>query len=275
MALVKGTEKRVSADYHDIEKVKKTPKPPSRSIDEFKAVLSKGSGMARAAKYEVVLYPPNALAMHIGQGEFATDITPYTRQISLLCDTVAMPGHDLQTHSAKYGTGLATMMVDGHGFEGTIATTFYMDENLETKSYFELWQHMAVNKDTNKVSYYKDENGNPNYAGTMEIYQLGGGGRTHGMEVLEVYPETIGQIEYAYATVDTLALLPIEFQYKKWKTIDPRKLGGTDKSKVQTPSRLPKENGVNFTPKGIAKGLGFESEAALKDYMRGLTHGGL
>ena len=52
MALVKGTEKRVSADYHDIEK---TPKPPSRSIDEFKAVLSKGSGMDRAAKYEVVL----------------------------------------------------------------------------------------------------------------------------------------------------------------------------------------------------------------------------
>ena len=44
------------------------------------------------------------------------------------------------------------------------------------------------------------------------------------MEVEEVYPATIGQIEYAYETVDTLALLPVEFQYRKWKTIDPREL---------------------------------------------------
>ena len=268
MAQVKGTVERQSADYNDIGKQSPKRNPPSRSIDEFKAILSKGSGMARAAKYEVVLYPPDALARHIGQGEFATDIKPYSREISLLCDTVVMPGHDLQTHSAKYGTGLATIMANGHGFEGSIATTFYMDENLETKSYFDLWQHMAVDRNTNKVSYYKDEAGNLNYAGRMEIYQLGGGGRTHGMEVLEVYPETIGQIEYAYATVDTLALLAVEFQYKKWKTIDPRKLDGTDKSKVQTQSRIPQEDGVDFRPEGIARGLGFESTAALKSFLK-------
>ena len=152
MAQVKGTVERQSADYNDIGKQAPKRNPPSRSIDEFKAILSKGSGMARAAKYEVVLYPPDALARHIGQGEFATDIKPYSREISLLCDTVVMPGHDLQTHSAKYGTGLATIMANGHGFEGSIATTFYMDENLETKSYFDLWQHMAVDRNTNKVS---------------------------------------------------------------------------------------------------------------------------
>ena len=88
------------------------------------------------------------------------------------------------------------------------------------------------------------------------------------MEVLEVYPETIGQIEYAYATVDTLALLAVEFQYKKWKTIDPRKLDGTDKSKVQTQSRIPQEDGEDFRPEGIARGLGFESTAALKSFLK-------
>ena len=121
---------------------------------------------------------------------------------------------------------------------------------------------------TNKISYYKDEGGLPNYAGSMRIFQLGGNGRTAGMKVYEVYPETIGQIEYAYATVDTLALLAVEFQYKKWKTIDPRKLGGTDKSKVQTQSRIPQEDGVDFRPEGIARGLGFESTAALKSFLK-------
>ena len=219
MALVKGTEKRESADYHDIEKRK--PARP-RHIDNFKSLLSKGKGMARAAKYEVVLTPPAGMVKRLSAE--GVDITNHTRDISLMCDTIVMPGKDLQNHSAKYGTQLETMMVDGHGFEGTIAATFYIGENFDTKSYFEIWQQSAVNPITNKISYYKDESGLPNYAGSMKIFQLGGNGRTAGMKVYEVYPETIGQIEYAYATVDTLTLLPVEFQYRRWGTLRPDQL---------------------------------------------------
>ena len=206
--------------FDDIARFKQERKPTSRTIDDFKAILSKGRGMSRAAKYEVVLYPPDALARHLG-----VDIGGISREISLLCDTVAMPGHDLQTHSAKFGTELPTMMVNGHGFEGTITTTFYIDENHNTKSYFDLWQHMAVDRNTNKVRYYKTKDPNTgmetfSYAGRMEIYQLGGGGRTYGMEVEEVYPATIGAIEYAYATVDAVAILPVSFQYRRWQEID-------------------------------------------------------
>jgi hypothetical protein len=169
-------------------------------------------------------------------------------------------------------------MANGHGFEGTIAATFYLDTNFETQSYFTLWQDAAVDNATNKVSYYKTNNGQPNYAGSMEIYQLSSdyGGvktvnspfdgehytgkwtgkmegprnsyksktqfvrntrevgqmvtkRTYGMEIQEVYPETIGQIEYAYATVDAVALLPVEFQYRKWRTLDPTELDNVER----------------------------------------------
>ena len=44
-------------------------------------------------------------------------------------------------------------------------------------------------------------------------------GKTYGIKVEEVYPATIGGIEYAYATVDEIALLTVNFQYKKWKTL--------------------------------------------------------
>ena len=237
-------------------------------ITDFISLMNRQHGFARSARYEVVLYPPKGINLpdHI------------SRDVSLQCDTVVMPGHDLQTHSAKYGTGLATEMVNGHGFEGTIEATFYLDTNFETKSYFSLWQHAAINTATNKVSYYKNDNPLPgqspfNYAGSMEIYQLSSdyGGvktvnspfdgehytgkwtgkmegprnsyksktqfvrntrkvgqmvtkRTAGILVEEVYPEKIGQIEYAYATVDAISLLPVSFQYKKWKTMDPTKL---------------------------------------------------
>ena len=232
------------------------------AITDFIASMSRANGFARVARYEIVLTPPAGMVESLG-----IDLTNYTRDISLMCDTIAMPGHDLQTHSAKYGTGLETMMVNGHGYEGTITTTFYMDTNLETKSYFELWQNAAVSNANNKARYYKNDQGKPNYAGTMKIYQLGSDiamnqmmnspfdgkdytgewegprnsyrnkrqvnqmvtKRTYGMEVEEVYPATIGQIEYAYATVDTLALLPVEFQFRRWKTMDPRELDDVDR----------------------------------------------
>jgi len=216
------------------------------AITDFIGLMNRQHGFARSARYEVVLYPPKGINLpdHI------------TRDVSLQCDTIVMPGHDLNTHSAKYGTAVETQMVTGHKFEGTIAATFYLDTNFEVQSYFNLWQNAAVNRKTNKVNYYKD------YAGSMEIYQLGSDysanqtmnspfdglnytgkyegprnsyrnkrqvnqmvtKRTYGMLVEEVYPETIGSIEYAYATVDTIALLPVEFQFRKWKTMDPRTL---------------------------------------------------
>ena len=232
------------------------------AITDFIATMNRAHGFARAARYEVVLHPPKGMVENLK----GVDLTNYTKDISLMCDTIAMPGHDLNTHSAKYGTAVETQMVTGHKFEGTIAATFYLDTNFETQSYFSLWQHAAVDNRTNKVRYYKD------YAGSMEIYQLSSdyGGvtsmnspfdgqnytgrnesyidsgnphkdavkirrntrkvgqmvtkRTYGMLVEEVYPETIGSIEYAYATVDAVALLPVEFQFRKWKTMDPTKL---------------------------------------------------
>ena len=192
-------------------------------ITDFISLMNRQHGFARSARYEVVLYPPKGINLpdHI------------SRDVSLQCDTVVMPGHDLQTHSAKYGTGLATEMVDGHGFEGTIEATFYLDTNFETKSYFSLWQHAAINTATNKVSYYKKID--PiigmetfSYAGTMEIYQLSSEAiqtidgkisgkeiRTYGTKVHDVYPATISATEYTYEQAEAIQILTVGFNYRQ------------------------------------------------------------
>jgi hypothetical protein len=70
---------------------------------------------------------------------------------------------------------------------------------------------MSFNPVTHKAKYYED------YIGKMEIYQLGNDGeRAYGIKCEEVYPATIGGIEYAYESTDTIALLSVEFAYKKW-----------------------------------------------------------
>jgi hypothetical protein len=128
---------------------------------------------------------------------------------------------------------------------------------MDLKTYLDMWQELAIRTDKNVVNYYKDSDNSyrHNYVGSMEIFQLGSkevaGGkainrntigdygqgaegprnentrheihsvadRTYGIEVLEVYPATIGAIEYAYATVDEVAKLTVSFQYRKWEVI--------------------------------------------------------
>ena len=187
-------------------------------IDNLRAIASRAKGFARAAKYEVEIIAPQKHPGGTGIG----------REIGLQCNTITMPGHNLEQQTARYGSAPAREMVTSHTYAGNIAATFYLDENLDTKAWFDKWQQLAVRQDTHKARYYKD------YIGTMNIYQLGGKGRTYGIKCDEVYPATIGPIEYAYESVDTIALLTVEFAYRTWTDIADGVSGVTYPDKIET-----------------------------------------
>jgi len=210
------------------------------AINDFQALIKKSEGFARTARYEIVITPP-----------FDNDIAK-NRNVSLLCDSIVMPGHTLDSASVKYGTAVATEMVTGHGYAGTIDGTFYLDAELDVKSFFDLWQESAVDTKTNAVTYYRNAEGKFNYVGSMEIYQLDAKSeRTYGVMVEEVYPTIIGGLEYAYATVDTVQLLSVSFQYRKWKEITDTKSGRTEELIGTVTEKLP-GNGV------LQRGTGFQ-----------------
>jgi|TARA_R100000541_G_C1869324_1_gene80549 hypothetical protein len=204
------------------------------AINDFQSQVSKAEGLARVARYKVDLFPPAGANLS----------TEMTRTISLFCSSITMPGHDLQTNTVKHGTEINREMVVGHGYEGTIEATFYLDQELDVKTYLDAWQESAISTTRNTVSYYENTLGQKNYVGKMHIHQLGSKStnqtrfqfntntgfsidkKTHAeaekvytLEVQEVFPVTIAPIEYAYATVDEVALLTVSFQYRKWEEI--------------------------------------------------------
>ena len=213
------------------------------------------NGVARPSKYEVIITPPKDLKNMVTNNSTLNIIE---KNIGMACNSIVMPGRDLTAISVKQGQDLAIEQVGAHTYEGTITATFYLDPNLDYKTFFEAWQNLAVNPITNNLNYYD------NYVGSMSIHQLGAEQMLHdranpfdgdnytgeneyfregprnsyiservntreiyqtqatpvyGIKVEEVYPATVGQIEYAYATVDEVALLPVEFQYRRWQTI--------------------------------------------------------
>jgi len=224
-------------------------------IDKFRAAMSKAKGFARPSKFAVRINPPtlvstigNAFYNANGQTDETINIE-FARahqavremyqsmhgQIELFCNSVEMPGHDLQTQQIQHGSAPVRDMVTSHGFEGMITASFYLSEDLKERHFFEQWQRLAVNVESHKANFYDD------YIGSMEIYQLSNGLDSglpfpsfidkifdvdmaeYGIRASEVYPATISGIEYSYENGNQIATMAVGFNYREW-----RNLGNTE-----------------------------------------------
>ena len=218
---------------------------PENTIGRFRAAMASAEGYARPNKFSVRVFPPSNLhqlitnqnqttsadgvtydnEMYNGTGQAAglvgggvmNSLTQTVgRQLNIHCDSVTMPGVDLQQQEIQYGSEPARNMVTSHGFAGNIVATFYADKYLRERQFFEMWQKLAVNTISHKANYYD------NYVGKMHIYQLGADSEqdrdmpTYAVEAIDVYPEKIGAVEYGYGLNDQVVKISIEFSYKQW-----------------------------------------------------------
>jgi hypothetical protein len=222
---------------------------PQSQMGRFVASMAAANGYARPARFAVRIYPPGnlealmteqqnvnvAAGQQAGSSEAAdkaidragmnTLSVALGRQINLHCDSVSMPGHDLQTETITQ-FGPPREMVTGHGFTGTIGASFYADSYLRERHFMEMWQKMAVNMTTHKAGYYDD------YIGKMQIFQLASDNvqdhPSYGIEATEVYPATVSAIEYNYGTVNQIVKINVGFQYKEWHNLAADTIGGVD-----------------------------------------------
>ena len=219
------------------------------TIQNFIASMNKSGGYARPSKYAVVISPPVRLERfnQLGQtkveggdnaaiqaaAEFNNALIDSNanqmnelhkqigQQVNLHCNSISMPGHDLQAQDVQHGSAPGRQMVTSHDYAGTIAATFYLDSHLRERHFFERWQQLAVSTNTHKANYYDD------YIGSMDIYQLDANGEvTYGIRAIEVYPTTLAGIEYTYAGTNEVALQAVQFQYRQWYNLTSDAIAG-------------------------------------------------
>ena len=201
------------------------------AINNFISQMSKSGGYARSAQYELILNFPDGIV----------NATQRSQSLTLNCETLSWPGHDLQTQSRKHGNEPERFLVQSHGFEGTITATFYLSLDHSERFLLEQWQELAVNRITHKANYYNE------YVGSAEMYQLGSAPatrqffsrtaegprnseitttltgedkthiavRTYGITLQDVYPSTIALTEMSYATPNEVQRLLVTFQYRQ------------------------------------------------------------
>ena len=98
-------------------------------IDKFRAAMGKAKGFARTSKYAVVITPPTNLGRLIDEAETSESISftdenqlldmrsmasQVGRQLNLHCNSVSLPGHDLQAQDMQHGSAPGRQMVTSH-----------------------------------------------------------------------------------------------------------------------------------------------------------------
>ena len=225
-------------------------------IDKFRAAMGKAQGFARPSKFAVRINAPTLVTQGVAFYTANGQTSPTTNiefvkahqavremnqslhgQIELFCNSVEMPGHDLQTQQIQHGSAPVRDMVTSHGFEGMITASFYLSEDLKERHFFEQWQRLAVNIESHKANFYDD------YIGSMEIFQLSTRNdsgipfptfidkifdvdiATYGIRASEVYPATISGIEYSYENGNQIATMAVGFNYREWRNLGNEKAG--------------------------------------------------
>ena len=218
------------------------------TIGRFRAAMASAEGYARPSRYAIRLFPPSNLRKLVEQQNATTtrggtnfdaemyndtlsQVEAYTargiqnlnqtigRQVNIHCDTVTMPGRDLLQQEVQYGSDVKRQMVQTHTYEGNISATFYADKYMRERQFFEMWQNLCVDPISHTANYYDS------YVGKMHIYQLGSDTEvnrdmpTYAIEALDVYPATIGAVEYGYAKGNEVQKITVEFAYKSWRNM--------------------------------------------------------
>jgi len=249
--------------------------------------MNQSEGFARPSRYAIRLFPPSILSslvqdqnstvnregsqFHPSQGNRGADVQSLTnsigRQVNIMCDTVNMPGVDLQTQEIQYGSEPNYNQVTSHGFAGNIVATFYADKYLRERQFFEHWQKLVVDTISHKANYYD------NYVGKMHIYQLGADSEvdrdmpTYAVEAIDVFPEKIGALDYGHALGNQIQKITIEFSYKQWFNMGLESARGLEFGQSQQSSAV-----IKARDKGLFGKLPVEIQRASKDiFQQGRT----
>ena len=163
-------------------------------------------GYAVPNRFEVVITPPEKL-----QVKYPSQ----PRVVSLRCESITVPGRNLNTTTDTNIYGPTREIVDGVTYAEDITMNFQASSGLGERVFFEEWQKLAFDESTWNIGYYND------YVSIIEVYILDRQDqRTFGLKLWECFPKTITGTELNQATNNEIIKTSISFSFRYWDSLD-------------------------------------------------------
>ena len=202
------------------------------SIDKLKSVITSRGGMARKNRYNVFFTPPSMSLFNIdpqailsnvltGQDVSVGTLVNDPRDISLLCDSVTLPGRSLST--MEYQDQFQVIKMPYTFVDSEVSFSFLLTKDYYMKRIFDNWIDGIINaKDAegNVVPYqlgYKKD-----YSTDIVIQQLDEEDvPVYGVKLINAFPINIGDIELGNANENEFSKVEITFGYDKYEVEGP------------------------------------------------------
>tara|TARA_B100000749_G_scaffold125825_1_gene96583 strand:- start:465 stop:1163 length:699 start_codon:yes stop_codon:yes gene_type:complete len=185
---------------------------PFNNLNQWIAVLrGEDGGYAVPNRFEVIIaYPPK-----MGGGYRRWGTAHDVRSISLRCESVNLPGVNLNTLTDSNIYGPTREIVDGVTYAEDITMVFVANAGLEERVFFEEWQKMAFDPVTWDIGYYHD------YVSDIDLYLLDRQDqRRFGLKFREAFPKTIAATDLSQSSNNEIIKTSVSFAFRFWETLD-------------------------------------------------------
>ena len=189
------------------------------SIDNLKSLISKKGGLAKGNRFNVIFTPPKQTLLNFDlesiissaiSGNFsAKNLINNPRDISMLCDSVSIPGKQIST--LDYQAQKQAIKIPYGTLHDDVSLTFLLTNDYYMKSMFDQWINNIVNSDTYGVSYKKD------IVTDVIIQQLDEQNTPiYGVKLEGAFPTTMNEIVLSNESTDTIQKLNVSFSYDRY-----------------------------------------------------------
>jgi hypothetical protein len=198
-------------------------KSPSNKLKQFIAEVKNG-GVMKNSRYSVFMPPPKGLSSEVN-----------LRKLLLFCSEAQLPAVNLSTFQIRtYGE---IREAPYEKLFDNVNLTFYVDQAMEVKLYFDRWMYLIQNGMTRTFEYYD------NYVTDLDIYVEDARDDSRYVVTLrECYPKTINAVNVSYDS-KTEMKLQVSFNYKYWESTTLAASGKAEPGPWDFLSKLPTING--------------------------------
>jgi len=190
------------------------------SIENLKSLISKKGGLAKANRFNVIFTPPTQTLLNIDgeqiissliSGNFsAKNLINDPRDISVLCDSVSIPGKQIST--LDYQAEKQPIKIPYGTLHDDVSLTFLLTNDYYMKSIFDKWINNIVDVDKYCVSYKKD------ITCDVIIQQLDEQDvPIYGVKLEGAFPTTMNEVVLSNESTDTIQKLSVSFSYDTYK----------------------------------------------------------
>ena len=189
-------------------------------LNDILSTFHSDEGYAIPNRFEVLILSPPKRGGGITTNAYAgSERGSDARAVSLRCESIQLPGRNLNTLTDSNIYGPTREIVDGVTYAEDISMTFQASSGLNERVFFEEWQKQAFDENEWNVGYYND------YVSEVHIYLLDRKDqRRYGIKLMEAFPKTIEGTELNQASNNEIIKTSVSFSFRYWTTLDANRI---------------------------------------------------